>query len=508
MYSIVPRQLSFTTLRALVLAACASGLLVACNSALDSAGDTIGSSSSGSGSGNGSIGSGSSSGGTTTYSIGGTVSGLAGTGLVLSDNAGDHLTVTANGSFTVGTGYASETPYAVSVGDEPTSPAQYCRVTNGSGTVLAVNVTTVAIDCTTTGKYLFVTNPFDQRSGNGSVAAFTIDPISGALTAVAGSPYLPAELQPYALTLDPGGQYLYVANSKSGGVSTYGIGAGGVLTLDVSTASTGAASNRPFGLALDPSGPYLYACSDDNPNGTLEAYALTGGVLTPASGLLATSTYPSGNIPYQIAVDPAQALIFAANYFDSTMTGYSIGAGGLLTPVTGSPFAFQGGVGVNQPYGLAIYPARSTLYVTDALFGTVTQYSYTVGGAITQRTSYQVGIAPNGLTIDPTGSFLYVSNSGDGTVSAFTVNADGTLVGVTGSPFVSTTTNIPSSSTPTTVRVEPSGQFAYVANGDDGTLTIFRINPASGALTQVGNKVLTVLPTVPVHGGPSSIAIE
>jgi len=53
MYSIVSRPLSFTTLRALTLALCASGLLVACGDSLDGASATISSSG---GSGNGSIG--------------------------------------------------------------------------------------------------------------------------------------------------------------------------------------------------------------------------------------------------------------------------------------------------------------------------------------------------------------------------------------------------------------------------------------------------------------------
>ncbi|HXL62600.1 MAG TPA: beta-propeller fold lactonase family protein, partial [Mycobacterium sp.] len=445
----IPRPLSFTCLRALVLALCASGLLLACGNGLDGAGYTI----STGGGGNGAIGgSGSSSGGTPTYTVGGTVMGLSGTGLVLSNNAGDHLPIAANGAFTFTTRFASATPYAVSIGDAPTNPAQSCRVSNGSGMITTANITTVAIHCTNTGKFIFLTNPFDNN-GNGSVAAFTINPISGDLTAVAGSPYLQTELQPYALALDPGGQYLYVANSASALVSTYGIGAGGTLSLDVSTASTGAPTNRPFGLAVDPTGPYLYVGSDDNPNGTLEAYSLNAGVLTPVTGVLATSHYPSGNIPYAVAVDPTRALVYAANYFDSTIVGYSIGAGGLLTAVPGSPFAFQGGIGVNQPYGIAIYPARGFLYVIDAVSNTVTGYSYGASGALTQGTSYAVGVAPKGIAIDPTGSFLYVSNSGDGTVSAFTVNIDGTLTDITGAPFTSTTTHIPSTFTPTAVQI-------------------------------------------------------
>src|SRR5579863_3562364 len=60
-----------------------------------------GGSTSGSGSGSGSgAGSGSGSGTSTTFTVGGTVIGLVGIGMVLQDNGGDSLPVTASGGFT------------------------------------------------------------------------------------------------------------------------------------------------------------------------------------------------------------------------------------------------------------------------------------------------------------------------------------------------------------------------------------------------------------------------
>lgn len=84
---------------------------------------------------------------TTTYTIGGMVSGLSGTGLVLQDNGGNSLSVTANGNFTFTTAIASGGAYAVTVSTQPTNPAQNCTVTNGSSTATA-NVTNVQVSCT------------------------------------------------------------------------------------------------------------------------------------------------------------------------------------------------------------------------------------------------------------------------------------------------------------------------------------------------------------------------
>ena len=86
---------------------------------------------------------------TNTYTVGGTVSGLVGSGLVLRDNGGDDLAVSANGPFTFATGLGTGAPYSVSVFAQPSSPAQRCTVRTGMGTMASANVTSVAIVCTT-----------------------------------------------------------------------------------------------------------------------------------------------------------------------------------------------------------------------------------------------------------------------------------------------------------------------------------------------------------------------
>jgi len=79
-----------------------------------------------------------------TYSVGGTVSGLAGS-VVLQDNGGGDLTVSASGAFTFSALLASGASYNVTVRTYPTG--QTCSVASGSGTVASANVTTVAVTC-------------------------------------------------------------------------------------------------------------------------------------------------------------------------------------------------------------------------------------------------------------------------------------------------------------------------------------------------------------------------
>ena len=107
---------------------------------------------------------------TTIYTIGGTVSGLSGSGLVLQDNGGNNLSISANGSFTFTTAIASGGAYSVTVFTQPSSPAQTCGVTaGGSGTVASANVTSVVVTCTTTAVTYTIGGTISGLSGTGLV---------------------------------------------------------------------------------------------------------------------------------------------------------------------------------------------------------------------------------------------------------------------------------------------------------------------------------------------------
>ena len=86
---------------------------------------------------------------TTTYRVGGTVSGLVGSGLVLSDSAGDNIAITHNGAFSFPTRIASNAAYSASVVTNPSLPSQTCVVSAGSGVVASADVTSIAVACTT-----------------------------------------------------------------------------------------------------------------------------------------------------------------------------------------------------------------------------------------------------------------------------------------------------------------------------------------------------------------------
>lgn len=89
----------------------------------------------------------------TGFAIGGTVSGLAGTGLVLRLNGSNDLEIASNGVFSFATRLSSGASYAVAVRVPPSNPTQSCTIANGSGTVASADVTSVRITCGSTAAF-------------------------------------------------------------------------------------------------------------------------------------------------------------------------------------------------------------------------------------------------------------------------------------------------------------------------------------------------------------------
>lgn len=108
-----------------------------------------------------------------TYGIGGTVSGLIGT-LVLQNNGSGDLSITTNGDFSFGTGFADSTSYAVTVLTKPSE--QGCKISNSSGSVSAATVSNITVTCVNhanpTG-YYDETGTANVDDGSGGVITIT-----------------------------------------------------------------------------------------------------------------------------------------------------------------------------------------------------------------------------------------------------------------------------------------------------------------------------------------------
>jgi len=102
---------------------------------------------------------------------------------------------------------------------------------------------------------------------------------------------------PQAIALDPAGKFVFVVNNLSDDLSTYTINpsTGGLTALSGSPFATG---SGPVSVAVDRSGAFAYVANADSNN--VSAYAIhpTTGVLTEISG----SPFAAGTNPQSVAV--------------------------------------------------------------------------------------------------------------------------------------------------------------------------------------------------------------
>lgn len=219
------------------------------------------------------------------------------------------------------------------------------------GSPFAAGSTPFRVAVHPSAKFLYASNLNDPM---GSISAYTIDPTRGALAEIAGSPFATQAgfPGPGRLAIEPGGKYLYVGLGGTANpnhfVAAFSIdpSTGALTPVPGSPFSTG---NGSFSVAVDQSGKYVYkANSFDN---TISAFAIdTGtGALTLVSGS-PFATGAVGGFPFALAMEPAGMFLYTANQGSDNISGLSVNVTtGALTPISGSPFD-----GVANPFDLTI----------------------------------------------------------------------------------------------------------------------------------------------------------
>lgn len=294
-----------------------------------------------------------------------------------------------------------------------------------------------------------------QGADPGSVSAYsvslkngTIHSSNGALTpdgkeAATGT-------QPSALLFDPTQSFAYVANTVSNNISTFTVSKDGSLTAG----STTDAGKRPVALAMDPGAHFLFVANE---------------------GVFVSPTDPTQNIPGSVSV-------------------FSIGSGGALTEVAGSPFVIQETAppllttpNQPQPESLAVSNQGNFLYVADRNNSSVVGYAFDSTTGVLSPVpgqAFPAGSSPTVVFSPPAGNFLYVANAGSNDIFAFSVNGDGSLSAVTTSGSTTQFT-ISTGIGPIALLSDPGAKYIFALANGGSQITGYTMNHVTGLLTAV-----------------------
>jgi 6-phosphogluconolactonase (cycloisomerase 2 family) len=208
-----------------------------------------------------------------------------------------------------------------------------------AGSPFPANLNPSEILITPSGKFVYVTNP-----GIGTVTAFTFS--NGVLSQPPTSVFSGAGA--FGLAVDGSERFLYVANPAASNPPPFSSTTGNIsgFNIDPSSGALSPIQGSPFAatngkgpsaVTVDPSGRFVYATT---PGSSFSVWCFT---ITPANGQLVAAT----NSPFSLTagglfalIDPSGNYLYIGNQDANGIAGYTYDPStGAPTAITGSPFS-------------------------------------------------------------------------------------------------------------------------------------------------------------------------
>ena len=257
--------------------------------------------------------------------------------------------------------------------------------------------------------------------------------------------------------------------------------------------------DNAFFLAIDSDQRHLYATTEVQEaeggwRGAVSAFSID-----PQSGALThLNRQPSqGVLPCHLSVDQTGKHLFVANYSSGSVAVLPIQDDGRLAPATD----------LVQHTGSSIHPERQDgpyvhsvtpdptgrfAFAADLGIDKILIYRFDpMKGKLTPNVQpwvqVKAGAGPRHFAFHPNGEFAYVINELDNTITAFAYDGSkGTLA------ETQTIPTLPDDFTGTSycadVQIHPSGRFLFGSNRGHDSITLFAIDATSGGLTFAGRQ--------------------
>jgi len=351
------------------------------------------------------------------------------------------------------------------------------------------------------------------------IAGFKIDDLSGNLTPIIDSPFSSGGTDPICSVVLSGGRYLYVLNHGTGAagsssIALFSIGGDGVLAYQQTYNTLG---NNPVWMIS--TGSFLYVLDGQQSTtsysgantalGDITAFSVnsTTGRLTLLPNTASTSTnntlipyFPVGQSPTTMRATPGGSYIYVLDggpigaNTGSYFTVYAINSStGQLTLPTANSQEFQAAGNLGDTIGaIATEPSGKYFYQYDTTLNEIFPYTIgsngnlqaLVGGAVSNDPNAQ---AADYILADTHTKFLYVFNTGatnptnstaaSSSITGYTIDSStGRLTELTDSPYST-------GAEPKCAVEDPSSQYLYTADFNDGTIIGKLLNQNTGQLS-------------------------
>lgn len=328
------------------------------------------------------------------------------------------------------------------------------------------------------GGWLYLLN--DDSAGS-RIFGFSVDEGTGALTPLAGFPIVPGNgginsIVSERMIADRTNNRIYVINDASDSVSAYSVdpATGALTAMPFSPIALGTGSWNT--IVVHPSGSPLIVTHNASAGGA-RSFHITPSTATEVAG----SPFPLGGpTAFSSTFSRKGDYFYAGGNTGTAIAGFSVDeTTGILTTLAGSPFPAGGTSAIAYAAD-----AAERLFAVDNTFNV--RVFTSSSGILSPVTGNPF---PSGLTqrrfglMHPNENFYIVAGNSGNNVGVFQISGGGsatTVAAVAGSPFATggTTANV--------LAITQAGTFLYVGNRISRNVTTFSVNSSTGFLTSLG----------------------
>jgi DNA-binding beta-propeller fold protein YncE len=294
------------------------------------------------------------------------------------------------------------------------------------GPAVAADEGSIYLAASPNGKFLYVAN---AETSSNSVSAYTINAATGVLTPTTPAAFpITGDSQPFGIVVDRTSSHVYTTNFNS--ISAFKIDPiSGALSDVPGTPVLFAKEIQPQSLTLSPDGRFLYVTAAVT-NEVIEFSLSADGLPGTMSKSVAAGTFPTG-----IVAEPSGRFVYVVNWISDDVSRYTI------TPSTGAlvPASTTTSLGRGcGPQELAVDPSSRFLFVSCPGFGSIAQLAIDpTTGALSQMLpmfSISTNAGPRGVAVDGSGMFVYSALQSLNRASGSTIGTTGELKAISDSP--------------------------------------------------------------------------
>jgi len=284
------------------------------------------------------------------------------------------------------------------------------------------------------GDRLFAVNEGDDVAGigSGAVSSFRIDAATGGLSFI--NRVSSQGAGPAHVSIDHGGNFVFVANYNSGSIAVLPVAGDGTLGASIDGASHGA-SAQAHQVVIDASNRFVFVPNKGLSNIMMYRFDAATGQLDPNTPPALALAGNSGT--RHLAFHPSAPYAYAINELDDTMVALSFNATqGTLAPLQTLSTLPAGVNGANNSCAeVQVAPSGRFVYGSNRGHNSIVIYSVDATTGMLSLVGHQLtgGNTPRSFHLDRNGRVMLVANQGSNEVVSFQVDVDSGLLTETSS---------------------------------------------------------------------------